>query len=118
MEISIYVFCCFWRKNTIYECFYSQYLKVKPKTVLLNLFICYSSNTLLETTNTTIGYAPIEAICSTSYSGAAISVLLDHDEFSVAVNMAHELGHNLGMYHDTEYPGCEYENYIMHSDQE
>ncbi|XP_031244569.1 disintegrin and metalloproteinase domain-containing protein 8 [Mastomys coucha] len=53
---------------------------------------------------TTVGLAKVSALCS-RYSGA---VNQDHTKNSIGVasTMAHELGHNLGMSHDEDIPGC------------
>ncbi|XP_053735855.1 disintegrin and metalloproteinase domain-containing protein 19 isoform X1 [Synchiropus splendidus] len=52
---------------------------------------------------TTIGLAPLKAMCSDYQSGG---VNTDHSEFAVGVaaTMAHEMGHNFGMSHDSA--GC------------
>nr|BAE33430.1 unnamed protein product [Mus musculus] len=52
----------------------------------------------------TVGLAKVSALCS-RHSGA---VNQDHSKNSIGVasTMAHELGHNLGMSHDEDIPGC------------
>ncbi|KAM9368709.1 disintegrin and metalloproteinase domain-containing protein 28 [Phaethornis superciliosus] len=54
---------------------------------------------------TTIGLAFLKSICSDIYSAGIIQ---DHNrnEIAVAATMAHEMGHNLGMSHDTEACSC------------
>lgn len=53
---------------------------------------------------TTVGLAKVSALCS-RHSGA---VNQDHTRSAIGVasTMAHELGHNLGMNHDENIPGC------------
>lgn len=53
---------------------------------------------------TTVGLAKVSALCS-RHSGA---VNQDHTKSAIGVasTMAHELGHNLGMNHDENIPGC------------
>ncbi|XP_068957737.1 disintegrin and metalloproteinase domain-containing protein 12 [Petaurus breviceps papuanus] len=54
---------------------------------------------------TTIGMAPIMSMCTAEQSGG---VVMDHSDspLGAAVTLAHELGHNLGMNHDTLERGC------------
>ncbi|XP_074973643.1 zinc metalloproteinase-disintegrin-like NaMP [Phalacrocorax aristotelis] len=53
----------------------------------------------------TIGLAFLKSICSDVYSAGIIE---DHNrnEIAVAATMAHEMGHNLGMSHDTKACAC------------
>ncbi|NXH20353.1 ADA28 protein, partial [Bucco capensis] len=55
---------------------------------------------------TTIGLAFLRSICSDNFSAGIIQ---DHNrnEIAVAATMAHEMGHNLGMSHDTKECTCD-----------
>uniref|UniRef100_A0A8C9UIV0 Uncharacterized protein n=1 Tax=Serinus canaria TaxID=9135 RepID=A0A8C9UIV0_SERCA len=66
----------------------------------------------LDFEGTTIGLAFLKAICSDSYSAGVIQ---DHNrnEVAVAATMAHEMGHNLGMSHDTAACSCSDNTCIM-----
>ncbi|XP_066193202.1 zinc metalloproteinase-disintegrin-like NaMP [Sylvia atricapilla] len=66
----------------------------------------------LDFEGTTIGLAFLKSICSDLYSAGIIQ---DHNrnEIAVAATMAHEMGHNLGMSHDTEACSCSDDICIM-----
>ncbi|XP_055962687.1 disintegrin and metalloproteinase domain-containing protein 8 [Sorex fumeus] len=60
--------------------------------------------TALDFTGSTVGLAKVATMCS-KHSGA---VNQDHHQnpVGVACTMAHEMGHNLGLDHDDNVPGC------------
>ncbi|XP_048190590.1 disintegrin and metalloproteinase domain-containing protein 8 [Perognathus longimembris pacificus] len=53
---------------------------------------------------TTVGLAKVSAICSRD--SGAVNQDHSHNPIGVASTIAHELGHNLGMNHDENIPGC------------
>ncbi|XP_012890954.1 PREDICTED: disintegrin and metalloproteinase domain-containing protein 8 [Dipodomys ordii] len=52
----------------------------------------------------TVGLARVSAVCSRD--SGAVNQDHSHSALGVASTMAHELGHNLGMNHDENIPGC------------
>ncbi|XP_025978185.1 zinc metalloproteinase-disintegrin-like NaMP isoform X1 [Dromaius novaehollandiae] len=66
----------------------------------------------LDFEGTTVGLAFLKSICSDVYSAGIIQ---DHsrNEIAVGATMAHEMGHNLGMSHDTSACTCDTKVCIM-----
>ncbi|XP_029933164.1 disintegrin and metalloproteinase domain-containing protein 9 isoform X2 [Myripristis murdjan] len=59
-----------------------------------------------------LGMAFVGSICSTATSGG-INVLSGEDVVYISTVVAHEMGHNLGMHHDSEGCTCKANNCIM-----
>ncbi|MES1914222.1 MAG: hypothetical protein MHM6MM_006320 [Cercozoa sp. M6MM] len=63
-----------------------------------------------EFSGSTVGYANVGTMCSTTYSGGITQGTFDNDVYVASV-MAHEIGHNFGMYHDSKDTGCNANDY-------
>ncbi|XP_032084682.1 zinc metalloproteinase-disintegrin-like BmMP [Thamnophis elegans] len=61
--------------------------------------------TAIDFKGDTVGYAPVGSICMSEDS---VAIIQDHTEDTglMATTMAHELGHNLGINHDTNGCNC------------
>ncbi|XP_053575420.1 zinc metalloproteinase-disintegrin-like batroxstatin-2 [Bombina bombina] len=68
--------------------------------------------TNMDFEGTTVGYAYIAALCSDDYSAGVIQDSAT-SAMLVAITFAHELGHNLGMEHDTSDCTCSASTCIM-----
>ncbi|XP_020644174.3 disintegrin and metalloproteinase domain-containing protein 20 [Pogona vitticeps] len=55
---------------------------------------------------TTLGLAGIGTVCNLDYGGAVVSYMTS-SLFFISNTFAHELGHNLGMFHDGQYCTCD-----------
>ena len=72
--------------------------------------ILYNDNAQLVThvdfTGVTIGLAPVSTMCRAEYSGSVNQDISKTEYARVAITMAHEMGHNLGMEHDSDQCTC------------
>ncbi|XP_032085194.1 zinc metalloproteinase-disintegrin-like MTP9 [Thamnophis elegans] len=66
----------------------------------------------IDFTGRTIGYAPVGSLCLPKKS---VAIIQDHTQETrlIAATMVHELGHNLGMNHDTKTCQCPAKTCIM-----
>ena len=62
----------------------------------------------------TLGYAGVGAMCSNAVSGGVESILGPTDFYN-AIIVAHEMGHNLGMNHDSTDNTCQPSGFIMNA---
>uniref|UniRef100_H0XCP7 ADAM metallopeptidase domain 28 n=1 Tax=Otolemur garnettii TaxID=30611 RepID=H0XCP7_OTOGA len=83
----------------------SDLLKRKPHDIAQLI-------TATELSGSTVGLAFMSTMCSPYHS---VGIIQDHSEnlFGVAGTMAHEMGHNFGMFHDSEVCECPSEKCVM-----
>lgn len=82
------------------------------KHIMCNIFVVIFSYRKIQFDNGIVGKALKGPICTYEFSGGVIS---DHSFIRglVATTVAHEIGHNLGMEHDTPDCDCPNERCVM-----